>query len=69
MPDNGTDNTTDPRVAFVDATAAGTGESNARPGTADRVAVAASADDHLPPLADQDLDARPLTQRFTEPEE
>ncbi len=69
MPDNGTERHTDPRVAFVDASGASTGESNARPGTADRVAVAAGADDHLPPLADEQLDARPLAQRFAEPEE
>ncbi|MEV7006772.1 hypothetical protein [Streptosporangium sp. NPDC051022] len=69
MPDNGTERQPDPRVAFADATGANIGESNARAGTADRIAVAASADDHLPPLADQPLDARPLAQRFAESEE
>ncbi|WP_433236564.1 hypothetical protein ACQPYK_27300 [Streptosporangium sp. CA-135522] len=69
MPDNGTERLPDPRVAFADAIQANTGELNARVGTADRIAAAAGADDHLPPLADQPIDARPLTQRFTESEE
>ncbi|MFI9436087.1 hypothetical protein [Streptosporangium sp. NPDC052375] len=69
MPDNGTERLPDPRVAFADTTAADTGEVSARVGTADRIAVAAGADDHLPPLADQAIDDRPLAQRFTEPEE
>ncbi|MFJ2033069.1 hypothetical protein [Streptosporangium sp. NPDC087985] len=69
MPDNGTERFPDPRVAFADTTEGNTGEVNARLGTADRVAVAAGGDDHLPPLADQAIDARPLAQRFTEPEE
>ncbi|MEU7458586.1 hypothetical protein [Streptosporangium roseum] len=69
MPDNGTERLPDPRVGFADTTEADTGEVNARAGTADRIAVAAGADDHLPPLADQPVDARPLAQRFTEPEE
>ncbi|GAA2872591.1 hypothetical protein GCM10010517_33020 [Streptosporangium fragile] len=69
MPDNGTEHPTDPRGAFANATAAETGESNARPGTADRFAVAAAGDHQLPPVAEQALDARPLVQRFTESEE
>ncbi|MEU0520525.1 hypothetical protein [Streptosporangium sp. NPDC006007] len=69
MPDNSAEHVPDPRVAFADTVVANTGESDARPGTADRIAAAASADDHLPPLADQPIDARPLVQRFAESEE
>ncbi|WP_406314210.1 hypothetical protein OHA77_38605 [Streptosporangium sp. NBC_01639] len=69
MPDNGTERLPDPRVAFAETTATDTGEADARLGTADRIAVAAGADDHLPPLAEEAVDDRPLAQRFTEPEE
>ncbi|MFF5249662.1 hypothetical protein ACFY3V_35735 [Streptosporangium sp. NPDC000095] len=69
MPENGTERPPDPRVAFVDAESAQTGETSERPGTADRAAVAAKTDDHLPPLADQPIDDKPLAARFTEPEE
>ncbi|GAA3068264.1 hypothetical protein [Streptosporangium carneum] len=69
MSDKDNERHPDPRVAFVDAAGANTGEADARVGTADRIAVAASADHHLPPLADEQLDARPLAQRFAEPEE
>lgn len=69
MPDNGTEHPPDPRVAFADATAASTGETNERPGAADRVAVVAKSDHHLPPVAEEPLDDRPLALRFTEAEE
>ncbi|GAA4204710.1 hypothetical protein GCM10022252_64130 [Streptosporangium oxazolinicum] len=69
MPDNGTERPPDPRVAFAGATEADTGETNERPGAADRAAVVAKTDDHLPPLADEPIDDRPLAMRFTEPEE
>lgn len=69
MPDNGTERHPDPRVAFAGATGAGVGETDAHPGVAERVTVAADAGGHLPPQADERPDARPLAQRFAEPEE
>ncbi|MFF3443157.1 hypothetical protein [Streptosporangium sp. NPDC002721] len=70
MPDNGNERAPDPRVAFSDAASASTGETDERPGAADRAAVVARTDDdHLPPLADDPIDDRPLALRFTEPEE
>ncbi|MGJ6963519.1 hypothetical protein ACSDR0_16570 [Streptosporangium sp. G11] len=69
MPENGTERPPDPRVAFAGAASADTGETNERPGAADRAAVVAKTDDHLPPLADEPIDDRPLATRFTEAEE
>jgi hypothetical protein len=56
-------------VGFGEARSALRGSPSERPGTADRAAVAAKTDDHLPPLADQPIDDKPLAARFTEPEE
>jgi len=69
MPENGTERPPDPRVAFADAESAKTGETSERPGAADRAAVVAKTGDHLPPIADEPIDDRPLAARFTEPEE
>ncbi|GGP90314.1 hypothetical protein [Streptosporangium pseudovulgare] len=69
MPENGGERPPDPRVAFASAAEADAGERNERPGAADRAVITATADEHLPPLAEQALDDRPLTLRFTEPEE
>ncbi|GAA3020546.1 hypothetical protein [Streptosporangium longisporum] len=66
MPDNGTEIPPDPRVAFTDLTTADTGQTDQRPGVSDRTAVAAKGGDPLPPLADEELDDRPLALRFTE---
>ncbi|GII77339.1 hypothetical protein Sru01_23210 [Sphaerisporangium rufum] len=69
MPDNGTERLPDPRVAFAGVRTADTGESDDRPGTVDQAVVVAGEGEYLPPMADRSPDARPLAQRFTEPEE
>ncbi|MGC5015944.1 hypothetical protein ACLQ2R_34710 [Streptosporangium sp. DT93] len=53
-------------MAFTDLKASDSGETDQRPGVADRTAVAAKSGDPLPPLADDAIDDRPLALRFTE---
>ncbi|MFI7532693.1 hypothetical protein [Streptosporangium sp. NPDC049376] len=68
MPDNGTERRPDPRVAFAGETGSRVGETDACPGAAEGVTATTGAGGHLPPLAEERPDGRPLTQRFAEPE-
>ncbi|MFC4585775.1 hypothetical protein [Sphaerisporangium corydalis] len=69
MPEGGSGREPDPQVAFTNVLAADAGETDESPGVAERAVTTARAGGHLPPHAERAVDSRPLSQRFTEPEE